>query len=237
LLVAALLAFAALFVVLGVWQVKRLAWKEALIARVDAGIHAPPVPVLSVPADLPADQVKAMEYRRLSLHGQWLAQDTMLTFGPSSIGTGYWVLTPMRLDGGQVFYVNRGFVPMGTRQAAVIAATPAGPVDIVGLMRPSETKGGFMQPNVPAQDRWYSRDIGAIAARRHVTAQTAWFIDAQSVGPLTRQAIDAAALAKQPVAGLTVIDFPNNHLGYAITWFTLALFSLGCIYVVRRYRP
>lgn len=236
LLVAALLAFAALFVALGVWQVKRLAWKEALIARVNAGIHAAPVPAQSLSPTLPAQQIKDMEYRRLSLHGQWLAGDTVLTLGPSSIGTGYWVLTPLRQDNGMVFYVNRGFVPMGTKRDDVVAATPAGPADVVGLLRVSEPKGGLLQPNVPAQDRWYSRDIAAMAARSHLTARTAWFIDAQTDVPLTRQEIDAAALAKRPVAGLTVIDFPNNHLSYAITWFSLALLSLGCIYVVRRFR-
>jgi surfeit locus 1 family protein len=107
---------------------------------------------------------------------------------------------------------------------------------VVGLLRVSEPKGGLMQPNVPAQDRWYSRDIAAMATRSHLSAQTAWFIDAQTDLPLTQQEIDAAALAKRPIAGLTVIDFPNNHLSYAITWFSLALLSLGCIYVVRRYR-
>jgi surfeit locus 1 family protein len=230
-LVAALLAFAALFVGLGVWQVKRLAWKEALIARVDAGLHAPPEGVDSLPAGLAMAQARGMEYRRLWLRGTWLAAQSTLVAGPSSMGTGYWALTPLRLANGRIIYVNRGFVPMGTTSAAVIASTPPGPADVVGLLRVSEPGGSFLRPNRPEADLWTSRDIAALAARHHLAAETGWFVDAQSVGPIAKE-----ALARQPVAGLTVVSFPNNHLGYAITWFTLALLSLGAIALVLRYR-
>ncbi|MDE1914529.1 MAG: SURF1 family protein [Sphingomonadales bacterium] len=231
LLVAALLAFAALFVGLGVWQVKRLAWKEALIARVNAGLSALPVRVESLPRGITMAQAKGMEYRRLSLHGNWIVGDTELVAGPSSLGTGYWAVTPLRMGDGEIVYVNRGFVPMGTKRGAVIALTPTAPVDVVGLMRVSEPGGSFMRPNRPEADLWTSRDIVALAQRHHLSAQTGWFIDAQAVSGMNKE-----LLAKQPVAGLTVVSFPNNHLGYAITWFTLALLCLGAIFVVRRYR-
>jgi hypothetical protein len=60
-----------------------------------------------------------------------------------------------------------------------------------------------------------------MAAHRHIAALPDWFIDAQSMRP--DQPVDAASPPKRPMAGLTVIDFPNNHLSYAITWFSLAL--------------
>lgn len=231
-LVAALLAFAALFVGMGLWQVQRLAWKEALIARVDNGLRAPPVGVGNLPRALAGDQAKGMEYRRLAARGEWITQATTLVAGPSSMGTGYWALTPLRLGDGRIVYVNRGFVPMGTTRASVIAITPAGPADVVGLLRVSEPKGSFLRPNRPDADLWYARDIAAIAQKHGVAAETGWFIDAQTIAMMA----DASALAKQPVAGLTVISFPNNHLGYAITWFTLALLCLGAIILAVRYR-
>ena len=231
-LVAALLAFAALFVALGVWQVKRLAWKEALIARVDAGLHAPPVAVEALPRAMSASQAKTMEYRRVSMHGVWVAADTTLVAGASDLGTGYWAVTPLRLADGRVVYVNRGFVPMGTSKASVIAITAAAPADVVGLLRVTEPGGSLMRANNPQADLWTSRDIAALAGKHHLAAETGWFVDAQSVGPQE----GAAALAKQPVAGLTVVSFPNNHLGYAITWFTLALLCLGAIVLALRHR-
>ncbi|WP_068080027.1 SURF1 family protein [Novosphingobium rosa] len=233
-LVAALLAFAALFVALGVWQVKRLAWKEALIARVNEGLSATPQTIDAVPTGLPGELLKAAEYRRFILHGRWIAQGTTLVTGASAYGTGYWVLTPLATDSGRILYINRGYVPMGTTRDAVIAATPAVPVEVTGLLRLTEPHGGFLRGNDPAADRWASRDIFAIAAHRHIAALPDWFIDAQSMRP--DQPVDAAITAHQPMAGLTVVSFPNNHLGYAITWFTLALLSLGAIVLVRRQR-
>ncbi|WP_343612310.1 SURF1 family cytochrome oxidase biogenesis protein [Novosphingobium sp.] len=233
-LVAALLAFAALFVGLGVWQVKRLAWKEALIARVNAGLSATPQTIDAVPTGLPGELLKAAEYRRFTLHGRWIPEGTTLVTGASAYGTGYWALTPLTTDAGRTLYVNRGYVPMGTTRDAVIAATPAVPVEVTGLLRLTEPHGGFLRGNDPQADRWASRDIFAIAAHRHIAALPDWFIDAQSMRP--DQPVDAAITAHQPMAGLTVVSFPNNHLGYAITWFTLALLSLGAILLVRRQR-
>ncbi len=36
-----------------------------------------------------------------------------------------------------------------------------------------------------------------------------------------------------PIGGLTVVAFPNNHLGYAITWFAL---SGGLAFLLWRVR-
>lgn len=231
-LVAALLAFAVLFVALGVWQVKRLAWKEALIARVDAGLHAAPVGVEAIDRHLSPQSAKTMEYRRLTASGIWLGEATTLVAGSSELGTGYWVMTPLELSNARVIFVNRGFVPMGKTSAAVILATPSGPITVIGLLRPSETTGSFLRRNDPEAGHWFSRDIAALAVGTAPTAETGWFIDAQQAN--LPRGMDAPA--GQPVPGLTVISFPNNHLSYAITWFVMAIASLGAILVVRRYR-
>jgi surfeit locus 1 family protein len=103
-------------------------------------------------------------------------------------------------------------------------ATPDGNVTIIGLLRKSEPKGRFLQANIPAQDRWYSRDIAALSSTRGISGTAAWFLDARG-----------ARVAGQPVPGLTVITFPNSHLQYALTWFALAgLCMLGAVLVMRR---
>ena len=72
--IAALVAFdlAAILVVAGlvalaVWQVHRRAWKLDLIARIEARVHAPPVPAPAPErwADISA---AADEYRRVTAH-------------------------------------------------------------------------------------------------------------------------------------------------------------------------
>jgi surfeit locus 1 family protein len=96
---------------------------------------------------------------------------------------------------------------------------------VTGLLRISEPGGGFLRNNDPTADRWYSRDVEAIARSRGIKDVAPYFIDADA-------SADPRAL---PVGGLTVISFPNNHLIYAITWFGLAFMLLGWMaYAVRQ---
>ena len=93
------------------------------------------------------------------------------------------------------------------------AAPPTGHVAIEGLLRISEPGGAFLRHNDASADRWYSRDIAAIAAARGITDAAPYFVDADA----------NANLDEYPVGGLTVVSFYNHHLGYALTWFGLAL--------------
>jgi len=221
-LALALLLLVPAFIALGVWQVHRLAWKEALIAHVEQATHATPIPV----AVLPQGTLKPLEYRRLTMSGTYDAQGVTLVTGTSILGSGYWVLVPLQPDRGPPVLVNRGFVPSGSRVDPVRRATPSGRVTVTGLLRLTEPGGTFLRANRPGDDRWYSRDVVAIAARRGVTIDPRLFIDAQSESPRA---------SETPFAGLTVLTFPNNHLAYALTWFALAaLCAVGAIVVWRR---
>ena len=94
-------------------------------------------------------------------------------------------------------------------------------VTITGLLRPSEPGGAFLRDNAPEKDRWYSRDVAAIAKARGLDRVAPYFVDAEAP-PLAE-----GGGAGQPVSGLTVIQFRNNHLVYALTWFMLALMVAG----------
>ncbi|MET0638632.1 MAG: SURF1 family cytochrome oxidase biogenesis protein, partial [Hyphomicrobium sp.] len=84
---------------------------------------------------------------------------------------------------------------------------------VTGLLRITEPKGGFLRTNDISAERWFSRDVDAIAIKRGLDDYAPYFIDA-----------DATPNAGgYPIGGLTVIRFSNNHLVYALTWFALAL--------------
>lgn len=195
------------------WQVQRLAWKLDLIAKVDARVHA-------APGALPDRfDAQADEYRRVRVRGHFLDRSTLVQ-AVTERGAGFWVLTPLVTDSGTVL-VNRGFVPSGWK-----GAPPARDVTLTGLLRVSEPKGGFLRSNDPAHDRWYSRDVEAIAKAQGLGATAPYFIDADATpNP-----------GGYPVGGLTVIRFSNNHLVYALTWFALALGSLFGAWLLRK-RP
>lgn len=109
-------------------------------------------------------------------------------------------------------------------------AAGAGTVSITGLLRISEPEGAFLRSNAPAEDRWYSRDVEAIANAQHLTGNAPYFIDAEA----PRGTVPDSS--RPPVAGLTVVQFRNSHLQYAITWFALALMSLALGVRVARSR-
>jgi surfeit locus 1 family protein len=212
--IAAALAVAG-FVSLGLWQLERLAWKRDLIEKVESRVHAAPVPA---PLAAGSDDT----YRRVTVSGRFLHDRATLVQASTARGAGYWVLTPLVTDRGFILLVNRGFVPPESRTRY---AHPEGNVQVIGLMRLTEPGGGFLRSNDPGANRWYSRDVAAIAAARQLRAPVAnYFIDAERGAP------DAL-----PVGGLTVLTFPNSHLSYALTWFALAALAAGGYMVVMRH--
>lgn len=208
LIAAALIALIAIagLVALGTWQVHRLAWKRALIAQVEARVHAPPVAAPG-PAEWPGIDAASAQYRRVQAVGRYLPAQALVQ-AVTARGAGWWVMTPLRDAAGWTVLVNRGFV--AARRAP---PPPFGPTVVTGLLRISEPGGGFLRANDPAADRWYSRDVAAIATSRRLAGVAPYFIDAQAT----------AGPPDAPIGGLTVIAFPNNHLIYAITWYGLAV--------------
>jgi surfeit locus 1 family protein len=206
------------FLALGAWQVQRLQWKTALIAQVDQRVHAAPA---AAPAR--ADWVRLSkdndEYRHVLLRGHFLDTPSTLVLASTELGTGYWVMTPFRSDGGDVVLVNRGYIPTTAKQTI----PPASATEVTGLLRMSQPGGGVLRHNDPANDRWYSRDVGAIAAARGLSGVAPYFVDQ-----------DAGAADAVPVGGLTVVSFNNNHLVYALTWFAMAVMAAAaCVFVLR----
>jgi surfeit locus 1 family protein len=225
-LVGAMLALVALFVALGTWQVQRLFWKLDLIARVDARVHADPVP--ASPASAWADvSAQEDEYRHVVATGIFDHAKTVLVQAVTTLGPGFWVVTPLRADDGSTILVNRGFVPADRADLAARAqGDVSGRVRITGLLRMSEPGGGFLRRNHPAADRWFSRDVRAIAAAKDLARVAPYFIDAGG----------AANPGGLPIGGLTVVRFTNNHLVYALTWYALAIMSVAGAFLVYRAR-
>ena len=222
-LLALCAAFAVLFGGLGTWQVQRLAWKRDLIQRVDARIHATPVPP---PArrDWASLDPQDVEYRRVSVSGVFRHDLETRVDALTELGPGAWVMTPLQTADGIVL-VNRGYVPPKHRVPAVSGdAGHDDDVTVTGLLRLSEPGGRILRENDPAAGRWFSRDVAAIAAARGLADVAPFFIDAEA-------SPDAGRL---PVGGLTVVRFRNAHLQYAITWFALAALCVGGFVLIAR---
>jgi surfeit locus 1 family protein len=104
----------------------------------------------------------------------------------------------------------------------------------VGLLRMTEPEGSVLRTNEPVLNRWYSRDVTAIATHQALIAAP-YFIDAEK-GDL-EQPLLPAQIGQVPVGGLTRISFYNSHLVYAVTWYGLALMIIGAgVIIVREDR-
>ena len=244
----ALILFAS-FVALGTWQVHRRTWKLDLIARVEQRVHAPAVPAPTA-SEWPEVTAANSEYRHVRAAGTFLNESETLVQATTELGAGYWVLTPLRQGDGTIVLVNRGFVaPEHRDRPAHGAAEPTTPATVTGLLRMTEPSGAFLRHNDPAADRWYSRDVQAIAAARGLSRVAPYFIDADA-SPGDRKLTAAAngsdvevgananasnsTSPAAPIGGLTIIQFHNSHLTYLITWYTLALMVVGGMWIVMR---
>jgi surfeit locus 1 family protein len=215
------------FVALGLWQVERRAWKQALIAQVEVRLAAAPGPAPGPQEWTALDRTD--DYRRVVVHGVWLHDRETCTQAVTVRGPGCWVLTPLVTDAGWTVLVNRGYVDAAHRDPAARAdGQVAGRVRVAGLLRASEPGGGFLRANDPGIGRWTSRDVALITTARELDPGTTapYFIDADA----------ASSPAGWPVAGLTVVRFRDHHLIYALTWFGLALMTALAFGVLLRSR-
>ncbi len=222
---------------LGTWQVQRLHWKEALIARVSAGLKADPV-AAPTPRDWPALDLAKSEYQPVTVAGRFdNAHEIHVIYtltepkGPIG-GPGYFVMTPFTTDGGWIVYVNRGFVPAAKVDPATRAEGQVeGETTVTGILRQPGRRSWFMPADNAAKDQWFSRDPALYAAAQGLPAS--------QVAPyIIDERFDPNRPGGLPQGGETRVIFPNNHLGYIITWYGLA-FSLALVYVpylVRRLK-
>lgn len=197
------------------WQVRRLEWKEGVIAVLEARLAAEPAPLPAV------FDPERQEFSRVRLAGRFDGAPGAHGFADAPLlaslrphGPGYRVIQPFETAEGRRVLVDRGFVPLAEKNEGGAAARPTpapeGEISLVGALRwPEEGDDG---PDFGARDNvWTERDI----------AEMAGLFAAE---PVLIVAETSTALGPWPVPQpIAAIDVPNNHLGYALTWGGLAL--------------
>jgi len=222
----------AILLALGTWQVQRLAWKEALIATIDSRVSAAPVPLAEVEKTAGAEG--DIEYQRVAADGAFLHDKEQFFFATHDGQSGWYVYTPLRLADGRFVFVNRGFVPFDRKSPATREqGQVVGEVSLVGLARtaPAAKPSSLVPDNQPAENVFYWKDIAAMTANAG--------LDRASVLPFFIDAAKSDVPGGYPVGGVTIIDLPNNHLQYAVTWYGLAA-ALAGVYLamlLRRRKP
>ncbi|MEL7282367.1 MAG: SURF1 family protein [Pseudomonadota bacterium] len=193
------LAGIALLVSLGVWQMQRLAWKEGILAEIEARIAAPPV-ALPLDADAEADK-----YLPVEMTGQFGAGVLRVLVSQKHVGAGYRLITPFE-TGGRTVLVDRGFI----RVSAEMPPAPAGQVTVTGNLHWPDDRNSSTPENDVEGNTWFARDIDQMSELFGAEPLLVVARDlSQSGGAVTPLPVDTSAI-------------PNDHLQYAVTWFGLA---------------
>jgi surfeit locus 1 family protein len=211
----------AVLISLGLWQLERREWKLGLIERIEARTTGDPISL---------DEAKRfwnaegdVEYYRLALTGRFLHEHERHLYGLVNGEAGWRVLTPLQTQGGDVIFVDRGFVPEQFRDPATRGAGQIdGEVSVTALARASEEGSIFTPDNQPSANRWFLRDVQLLNASLPEN------LAARAV-PFMAEAEPMAVPGGWPRAGVTRLHLPNRHLEYAVTWFGLAA-SLALVF-------
>jgi surfeit locus 1 family protein len=221
----------ALLIGLGVWQLQRLEWKEGLIAKIEARVHAPPVTLNEAVARARAGE--DISYLRVKTEGRFDHGKERHVYAVTDEGVGWHVITPLATPDGVVVLIDRGIVPDALKDPATRPQGEIeGTVTVTGLARQPESQGRFTPDNEPAQNRWFWRDLGGLTRSMFPGSQP-------EVAPFVIEAVKSDVPGGWPRGGATRLDIPNDHLQYAITWFLLAfcLVVVYAVYVRSRLRP
>lgn len=200
---------------LGTWQVQRLHWKDGLVLAIDQRIRSAPRPLADIEAEFAASG--DVDYEPVEVRGTFDHGKERHFLATHDSASGFFVYTPLVLADGRSVLVNRGFVPYDRKDPTT---RPQGQVEgevaITGLARnPLPEKPSMLVPdNEPGKNvfYWKDRDAMAVSAGVDGAKLVPFFIDA---GP-------APNPGGLPVGGVTIVDLPNNHLQYALTWYGLA---------------
>lgn len=208
---------------LGTWQMQRLAWKNHLIAQIEARVVA--APIAFTEALERTAKGEDLEYARVAVTGRFMPDRERHLWVATTAGPGWHIYAPLATEAGPVVIVNRGFVP-DARRAASLRPEPelAGEVALVGLLRKPEVLATFTPENDVARNIWHWRDLAGMSASMMPDAKgrvAPFFLDAEK---------GARAATLGPRGGVTRLEIANNHLQYAVTWYGIAATLVG-VYV------
>ncbi len=194
----------AILLALGTWQLRRLDWKTALLADIEARIAAPA-------SDLPADpDPVADRYRPVRITGRTTGEELHVLVSTRRTGAGYRVIAPFEA-GGRRILVDLGIVPTEDKDAP----RPARQMTVTGNLHWPREIDRFTPAPERERNIWFARDVPEMAA---------------TLG--TQPVLLVARAVETPMPGVMPLPvsaegIPNNHLQYAITWFSIAALWAG----------
>lgn len=196
---------AAILVALGVWQLARAEWKDAILSQIEARIAAEPVPV---PADPDRQADRYLPVRATGTTGD---RELHVLVSQKQLGAGFRIVTAFETEGGRRLLLDRGFVPDEAKEAP----RPPRSLTVTGNLHWPDERDGFTPDDDREANYWFARDVPVMA---------------EALG--TEPVLVVARATEPPQEGIRPLPvgtegIPDNHLGYAVQWFGMAIVWLG----------
>lgn len=206
---------------LGAWQMQRKAWKEDLLQRIAAAQES--LPLTQLPKE--PEALTAQEFRRVQIAGTFFPEKSLYLGGRFRDGeSGYFVLTPLYIKGdGRAVLVNRGFITLPMRPTFEGLHYNGLNVPVEGIVRLPREKKRFLPDNSPTRNTWFWEDMPAIRSQTGL-----------DLLPIVIEVTSDKSSVEYPRPSRGRINIRNDHLGYAVTWFSMALVALVMLILYQR---
>jgi len=245
-----LIPLLAILCALGTWQIERLHWKLDLLAKIHTGLTAPPTTLADAwgfGSDVvmsTSDRESEADYKRVKVLGHFLNGQKIFFFTtgsgarpvyhlivpfvaehpwtyaepcnvcvtfPGAPSHRDWRRSPYKQD--VTIFVDRGWLPIDLPSSMLATGDLHGTYALAGIIRKPAPPNWFTPPVDKPKRIVHTRDPDVLAKA----------FGYKNVFPMFLEADATPNPGGWPKGGVTVIDLPNDHLQYAITWFGLAI--------------
>jgi surfeit locus 1 family protein len=192
-------SFIILFCSLGTWQLHRLQWKQNLINQISEGLKSTPIRY---------SQIINKNYQKVILAGEYDFKNQIYLYSLNGKGQpGFDVVTPFETTSRENVLVNRGWIKKELKNKAEINFSSK---NITGMLRQANRKNLFTPDNDLEENIWFSlnlEDVQKITGKKF--NQFIVYLEDRNINI--------------PKPKKITVDVPNNHLKYAITWYSISI--------------
>ena len=193
-----------ILVSLGTWQLERLRWKTDILSSMKESLSLPPLKITSQVID----NIDQYSFRRIQLTGNYLYKDNITIYSKVfNKKVGKHLIVPLETKYG-IILVNRGFIPSDFNIENNIKS---GEISINGIVKFQQKINYFTPNNNVIKNEWYYININEVSNFLSLPLLNFYIVEENNIEE------------KYPVGSQYNINIPNDHLQYAITWFSLAL--------------
>ncbi len=210
-----------ILVSLGNWQLQRLSQKKNFIETIETNIQNPPIIINKVDGNIEY-------YSKIEIEGEFIKNKDIFLYGRRSASPekdGYYLLSPFKTKNGDVVLISRGWIPQSSKDNFDKYSSSPETIKIIGITLPHEQKNFFVPENDRKQNIWFNIDLFMAKETLGINVTNFYLMQINSTDlPAGGKALTTTHLNK----------VRNDHMEYAITWYSLGFCLLILFFIYGR---